>query len=112
MKEIYVHKDFTRVGHCRSILEEAGIPCFIRNENSYHMLADIPIPHFYPALCVTDDADAERAVELLRDFLAGEVRSAQAEESPEWKCPQCGETVPGNFGSCWKCETQRLAAEA
>ena len=25
MKEIFVHPDFTRVGHCRAILEEAGV---------------------------------------------------------------------------------------
>ena len=109
MKEIYVHKDFTRVGHCRSVLDEAGIPCFIRNENTYHMMAESPIPAFYPALCVPNDGDAERAVELLRSFLAAEAEGATESRAQDWPCPQCAETVPGNFGSCWKCETQRPA---
>ena len=26
---------------------------------------------------------------------------------PEWKCPKCGETVPGNFDQCWKCMATR-----
>ena len=27
---------------------------------------------------------------------------------PDWKCPTCGETVPGSFDLCWKC----LSADA
>jgi hypothetical protein len=112
VKEIYVHADFTRVGHCRAILEEAGIPCFIRNESAQNLLSGLPDSACHPALCVTNDADAGKAVEVLRDFLAGEEKVVQDDDSGEWKCPQCGETVPGNFGSCWKCETQRPAVGA
>ena len=107
MKEIFVHADFTRVGHCQAILEEAGIACFIRNENSQNLLSGLPDLTCHPVLCITNDADEERAKELLRDFIATE-REVEAEEnSAEWKCPQCGETVPGNFGSCWKCDAMR-----
>lgn len=34
--------------------------------------------------------------------------SEQELARPAWKCPKCGETVPGNFDLCWKC----LSAEA
>jgi hypothetical protein len=34
------------------------------------------------------------------------VPPAQSEASP-WKCPQCGETVPGTFDVCWKCLTTK-----
>ncbi len=107
MKEIFTHPDFTRVGHCQAILEEAGIPCFIRNENSQNLLSGLPDMACQPVLCVTDDADAERAKELLRDFIVTERAIESEENSAEWKCPQCGETVPGNFGSCWKCDAVR-----
>ncbi len=30
-------------------------------------------------------------------------------EAPSWKCPQCGETVPGTFDVCWKCQTTKDA---
>ena len=106
MTEIFVHADFTRVGHCRAILEEGGIPCFIRNENSHNLLAGLPDPTCHPVLCVTNDADAGRAMELLREFREAEEDS----DAPDWQCPQCGETVPGNFASCWKCEAQRPVA--
>jgi uncharacterized OB-fold protein len=28
-------------------------------------------------------------------------------EAPAWKCPQCGEMVPGTFDVCWKCLTTK-----
>ena len=28
-------------------------------------------------------------------------------QAPAWKCPQCGETVPGTFDLCWKCLTTK-----
>lgn len=28
----------------------------------------------------------------------------------EWDCPRCGESVPGNFGACWNCQTPRPQA--
>lgn len=28
-------------------------------------------------------------------------------EAPPWKCPQCGEVVPGTFDVCWKCQTTK-----
>ena len=72
MKEVFVHPDFTRVGHCQAILEEAGIACFIRNESTQNLLAGLPDSAALPVLCVTDDTDAPRAMELLRDFVATE----------------------------------------
>jgi hypothetical protein len=104
VREIFVHKDYTLVGFYRSLLEEAGIPCMIRNEMTHHLLTELPIPELYPALCVMQDEDAARAVELLREYKRGET-----EPGKDWVCPSCGETVPGSFGSCWKCEGARPA---
>ena len=107
MTEIFFNPDLTQLAHCKSILDEAGIACFIRNEDTHDLIAGLPDPLRQPSLCVTNDADAERARELLRDF-AG----AEKTDAPDWKCPQCSETVPGNFSSCWKCEALRPGAEA
>ena len=106
MTQIFVHKDFTVVGFYRSLLEDAGIPCSIRNEFSHHMLSDLPIPAFYPALCVVRDEDTERGIELIREYQRGVAEDAGA-DSPDWLCPACGESVPASFGSCWKCEAAK-----
>jgi len=33
-------------------------------------------------------------------------------EASAWKCPQCGETVPGTFEVCWKCLTTKDGEKA
>ncbi len=107
MKVLFTHPDFTRVGHCQAILEEAGIACFIRNESTQNLLAGLPDTACQPVLCITDDADEPRARELLREFITTEHQIEAEESAPEWRCPNCDEMVPGNFGSCWKCDTLR-----
>lgn len=102
MKEIYTHHDFTRVGFLRSVLEEARIPCFIRNEHTHAVFNGIPSPIFYPVLCVTDDDDFDRAMQLVEEHRIPEINFLA-----DWKCASCGEEVPGEFDSCWNCEALR-----
>jgi hypothetical protein len=104
MKEIFADHDFTKVGFFRSVLEEAQIPCFIRNEHTHSVFTGIPSPLFYPALCITKDEDFDRAKALLEEH-----RHPDVTVGVNWKCPACGEEVPGEFESCWNCEALRPA---
>jgi hypothetical protein len=99
MKEVFVHPDSVRVGLCKSLLEQAGIACFIRNEHSHHAFTGIPVPVFYPALCVNNDADLPAALALVKAS-----QNAEETEGSEWQCPTCGESVPPGFDICWNCE--------
>lgn len=100
MKELFREQDITRVSYFRNVLEEAGIPTLIRNENLTNSgLSEIPIPEFFPALCVMNDDDYIPAVELIRSHLVADDASA-AVDVP---CPGCGEINPGNFELCWNC---------
>jgi hypothetical protein len=73
----------------------------IRNKNLIASgLADLPIPEFYPALCLLDDADHEKAVHLIRENLAADPACTTADQV----CEACGEPIPGSFGLCWNCE--------
>ena len=36
-------------------------------------------------------------------LLEDEESSEQELARPDWRCPNCGEMVPGNFDRCWKC---------
>ena len=105
MREIFVHQDFTRVGHFKSILDSAGIGSFIRNEASHNSVTELPSPILFPTLCVEDDADYEKALELLR-----EVYQPHDTDAPDWTCGTCKETVPGTFESCWSCGAPRQGA--
>ncbi|CAN5661757.1 hypothetical protein BH11VER1_BH11VER1_36700 [soil metagenome] len=102
MKEVFNHQEFERVGLCQSILDEAGIPSFIRNEISNNLITGLPSPLFAPALFVIEDADYEKAMEII-----AALQDATPSPASDWSCPKCGESVPGNFDTCWQCETAR-----
>ncbi|HEX5791161.1 MAG TPA: DUF2007 domain-containing protein [Luteolibacter sp.] len=100
MKELFREQDITRVHYYKALLEEHGIPTLIRNEFLTNSgLTEIPIPEFFPALCVLEDEDYEEAVGIIRDHLHADQENADKEVA----CASCGETNPGNFDTCWSC---------
>ena len=96
MIELFRDPEMARVGQYQSILEAEGIATFVRNENLSG--TEVVIPAFYPALCVVDDKDYERAVAIIRSY---EQETPGSDE--EIRCPQCGELSPGTFAECWNC---------
>jgi len=104
MREVFSSPDGTLIGLFQSILDEAGIPYFVRNDTANQtgavglLTPILPLPDFWPALCVVHDEDYPAAMELLRA-----ARDAPPSNREDWKCPACGETVPANFASCWNC---------
>ena len=107
MKTVFVHHDPIVVGLKKSVLEEAGIDCFIQNENTSATfgagaLGLVQSPIFDPALCIVDDSRYDEALALLKT--TAEPPSAVG---ADWRCPQCGESVPGNFQTCWNCSSKR-----
>jgi hypothetical protein len=66
MRELFGSRDGTMVGHYQSILQQAGIPSFIRNEHAA-ALSELQGPAFYPVLCV-DEENYEIAMELLQPY--------------------------------------------
>jgi hypothetical protein len=100
MKELFRERDYTKVGYFESVLEAEGIPTIVRNKHlTMSGLTEIPIPEFFPALCVIEDADYERAMEIIRRHLTENSEGADREVT----CPSCGEANPGNFDICWAC---------
>jgi hypothetical protein len=101
MREVFTNQDHARVGFYKSILDEAGIPNFIRNESATNI--SLPTPIFFPALCVVHDEDYDEAMRVLRA-----VTYEQPSPAADWRCPKCREEVPGNFDSCCQCGELRI----
>lgn len=100
MRELFRELDLTKVSFYKMLLDEAGIPTLIRNEYlTGSGLSEIPIPEFFPALCVLRDEDHEEAVRIIREHLT----TFQAGADTEVICGGCGEANPGNFSDCWSC---------
>lgn len=98
MREVFTHRDYTRVGLYQSILESEGIASFIKNDTSHNLVVWLPVPFLHPVLCVASDADFERAVEILRTM-----HKTETADEPDRVCTACGGSIPGNFCACWKC---------
>jgi len=108
VKEVFRNPDHAQVSIFAAILENEGIPCFTQNSVTQQSLirdllpAFFPIPEFWPALCVLNDDDYPSAMKVLTDL-----RKPGQPPADDWKCASCGETVPGNFTSCWNCQAAR-----
>jgi hypothetical protein len=103
MREVYTSQDPTQVGYYKSVLDEAGIRSFIRNESGNNPA--IAGAMFLPTLCIIDDADYDEAIRIMK--------SQQIKEDvrvDEWKCPSCSEINPPNFELCWNCNSVRPEA--
>ncbi|MEM7383535.1 MAG: DUF2007 domain-containing protein [Verrucomicrobiota bacterium] len=99
MKKVYDNlQPLTLIGHFKSLLEEAGIPVHIKNDNSHVAMGEVPQIEISPEIWVINDEDYDRAKAIIDDF-----RSQPAADAPPWQCPQCGETVESTFAECWKC---------
>ena len=99
MKELFRESDLTKVSYYQALLEQAGIPTFLRNEN-LSTTEGLSVPEFYPALCIVNDSDYQSAAELIRAHL-----KQSGNGSPkDHVCGSCGETSPGNFDTCWNCQ--------
>jgi hypothetical protein len=107
MKEIFGCREGVLVGHYRSILEQAGIACFVRNEHAA-ALSELQGPAFYPILCV-EEADYEMAMEVLRPYCVP-ADAWTAHDEQEFRCVTCGEMNPGSFDFCWNCQRERWCA--
>ena len=101
MKLVFSSPDSSQVGLLKSMLDEAGIPCLIRNEA---VSRAIPIALFQPELCVMNDEDYPRAHDLCERW-----RHPSSTVPASWICPKCGEKIEGQFSSCWNCGAEQVA---
>lgn len=103
MKRVYQANDLPQAYLLKHLLEEAGIPVTVFNENAQGGVGEIPFIHTYPELWVQRDQDHDRARALLLDY-----ETNLQKPVGDVTCQDCAETNPGNFETCWKCG-KRLA---
>lgn len=102
MKKLLSSLSFPEVGLLKSRLEEAGIACIIRNEQTSMAAGPLPYLECVPELWVLHDEDYARTQALLSEW------EEQANQPmTAWICPGCGEELEGQFVSCWKCGHER-----
>jgi len=98
MKKLSDAGDLVSLTQLKSMLEQEGIPCLIKNELMIGLSGEVPLNECSPQLWVADDKDESRARQLMHEF-----RTAEIESGPGWLCENCNEAMEGQFTSCWKC---------
>lgn len=86
--------------HCVNLLNSAGMRAEVRNAYLAGAVGEIPFIEAGPQVWMDERVDPVRARAIL-----DEARRAVA--TPAWRCDGCGETVEGQFTSCWKCGEAR-----
>lgn len=89
----------------KGLLDEAGIPCMIRNEHLAMALGELAPSDCSPEVWILNDEDYPSA----RDIVEA-LRNAKVETPDAWNCPGCGEAIEGQFTSCWSCGKERPTA--
>lgn len=98
MKRILSSPNPVEVTHLKSVLEDAGIACLVRNEVSAALLGEIPLNEATPELWIENDENLNEALRLKEEWQA-----APSVSGGSWVCGKCGETSDPQFTSCWKC---------
>jgi hypothetical protein len=88
----------------KGLLDEAKIPCMVRNEHLSMALGELAPSDCSPEIWIQNDEDYLRAKAIV-DAL----RSAAVETRDPWVC-RCGESIEGQFTSCWNCGKERPTA--
>lgn len=96
MKRVVRAWTLAEIGLYRTVLEQNGIDCMIKNEQLAGALGDVPFLECSPELWVLNDADLAQAERLVEELKQPVVGSA-------WRCPHCGEDNEAEFAVCWKC---------
>jgi hypothetical protein len=101
MKLVYSNESIFLVSNAKNIIEAQGISTFIKNEFSQGAVGEISAFDSWPEVWVMNDADFERATEIL-------VSSQSRIKGDEWICKSCSEENDPSFEICWNCQSENL----
>lgn len=109
MIQIFTSADSVQVHRVCDLLNDNDIRAIILGETLEHAAGGLPIQDIYPAVWINpeDEDDALRIIEgHFREMGLAAPLSPEECRSP-WICPQCGQTLEGQFSACWNCQTPR-----
>ena len=100
MKRFFVGGNRMDAYLLRDRLAHANIASHVFNEHAQSIVGDVPPDVAQPQVWLDDDADFERAGQVLREYQVERARQGSL------RCTQCGEDNPATFDRCWKCGWQ------
>ena len=104
MQRIYSSLNLFMVENAHNLLELQGIKAEVRNSNLSGASGELPPLQCEPELWLMNDADLERALQILAESGYGK---DQPVVGPDWTCGHCRDVNPDSFDVCWKCGQSR-----
>jgi len=98
---VYTNENRFFVANAKNILDLHRVEVVLRNEHASSAIGEISPFDAWVELWVTDDADYDRACEIIES-------SVSPEGAAEWLCAQCGEANNASFEVCWKCQNENV----
>lgn len=96
MRNVFVATSLADATLIKNLLSEHDI----ESQTVEKLRGNIGTP--YTEVWVSDDADGDRALQLIEDLQA-------QPQNQTWKCASCGEVNASSFEICWKCGTARAS---
>ncbi|QGM21197.1 DUF2007 domain-containing protein [Spiribacter sp. 2438] len=97
LERVHVGADPLIAGHIETIFNARGIHCMVRNRHLVGGAGEIPPLEAWPEVWVARE-DADIARQLIREIL-----DPEGPVPADWRCPDCGEVIEGQFAECWSC---------
>ena len=106
MKKIYTARNPIDAHLLKGALEGEQIEAIVQGDFLWGTRGEVPVtPETCPSVWIVNDADYEKAVQIVEDFRSQE--SIGHIQTEEWKCDNCNETNEGHFLECWQCGALR-----
>lgn len=102
MIKIFVSQSLPEVESLKNIMEQAEIPCNIKNQQTAGLAGEVPFVEVFPELWVLRNEDLGKAKDILENW-----SKAKPVQDKEWICPNCRETIEKEFTTCWNCGTDQ-----
>jgi hypothetical protein len=104
MKRVYTAPNLPDAHLLRDLLERAGIPAHVFNENAASIVGLAPVSSCQPQVWIAQPHQEQHARAVITDY------QTRRPEREMWICRGCAESNPGEFDSCWSCGTSESAA--
>jgi Putative prokaryotic signal transducing protein len=99
MKRVYTAPNLPDAHLLCELLQQAGIAAHVFNENAASLNGLVPVSTSLPQVWIAQPHQADHANQVITDY------QTRQPVAISWHCGQCGEANPGEFESCWQCQT-------
>lgn len=86
----------------KQLLEDKGIPCYIKNEYAIGGIGELSPFDALPEVWLSDDEWQPHAEKLI-----SEMTFQNQQDTLGWVCDACQEANEASFELCWQCGTEK-----